>query len=418
MVAWLTFALRPQGPFPVLVVQGEQGSAKSTTTRVLRAMLDPSVSELRMMPKDVQDLLVAARNSWLLAYDNLSGMPPWLSDGLCVISTGGTFTTRALYTADEETSLTARRPSITNGIDDMTTRPDLADRAVMVSLPTIPPERRREEAEFWSAFHAAHARLLGALYSAAAAGLRALPTVHLVKPPRMADFAAWGVALERGLGWPAGSLLEAYLGNLAESASAALEADPVAMAVLALIKHSGSPWEGGVSKLLNELEKHVAPERRGRSWPRSPQSLTSRMRRAAPALRREGIAILQPPRSNRGALWTIREVNVPENSSPSSPLNKTESLPVVVGDEGGERESSEGAELPHGVTNGVDVTVRQKEFVTFAGPVFERAGVEDDDGDEHCFLSKLGRRNSSAQLADPENGLPCSRGSGTDEGVR
>jgi hypothetical protein len=410
LLAWLTFGFRHQGPFPVLVVQGEQGSAKSTVTAVLLALLDPSVSELRMTPKDVQDLMVAARNSWVLAYDNLSGMPPWLSDALCILSTGGTLTTRALYTADEETILRAIRPVIVNGIDDMTTRPDLADRAVMVSLPTIPPERRRDKSEFDAAFQAARPRLLGAVYSAIAAALRALPSVRLAARPRMADFATWGVALERGLKWPAGSFLEAYQCNLAESASAALEADPVAMAVLALIRHAGNPWEGAVSELLNELEKHVPPERRGRSWPRSPQSLTSKMRRAAPALRREGIAISQPPRSKRGALWIIHEVEgVPENSSPSSPAVQPESIPMVGGDEDEEKLLFQGAEHDGAVTNGGDVVPRQSEFVTFPIPSSRRDDVKGSEGDEHCFLSTLEKRGNEPPAGSKARGseVPC-----------
>ncbi len=140
LVAWVTYAFQPAGPFPVLVLQGEQGSAKSTTARVLRALIDPSQSELRVMPKQEAELMIAAKNSCVLAYDNLSGMPAWLSDGLCIISTGGTYTARTLYTNDEETSIRAKRPVIVNGIDDMTTRPDFADRAIMVSLPPIAPD--------------------------------------------------------------------------------------------------------------------------------------------------------------------------------------------------------------------------------------------------------------------------------------
>lgn len=406
MVAWLTFAFQSQGPFPVLVVQGEQGSAKTTTSKVLRTLIDPSASELRMMPKDVQDLMVGAKNAWVLAYDNLSGMPPWLSDGLCILSTGGTFTTRALYTVDEETILRASRPVIVNGIDDMTTRPDLADRAVMVSLPTIAPERRREEGEFWVTFNAAKPRILGALCSAVAAGLRARSGVHLASRPRMADFAAWGVALECGLEWPPGSFLDAYQGNLAESASAALEADPVAMAVLGVVNNTEGPWEGTVSALLGELEKHVPPERRGRSWPRSPQSLTSRMRRAAPALRREGIDVSQPPRSKRAAFWTIREIaHPPESSPPSSPFEKSQCASGVGSAELDEKGGFKGGELQRRMANDGDVTAHQNEFATVSGPPSGRGGVEGVEGAEHCFPSRSGKSRSELR-ASPER-LPA-----------
>src|SRR6185436_1089464 len=35
MSAWLIAAMKPGGPYPVLTINGEQGSAKSTTSRML-----------------------------------------------------------------------------------------------------------------------------------------------------------------------------------------------------------------------------------------------------------------------------------------------------------------------------------------------------------------------------------------------
>ncbi len=83
VVAWLVGALRPRGPYPVLALNGEQGSGKSCLSRVCRALVDPNVAPIRSAPRDEQSLLVAARNSWVVALDNLSEVPGWLSDSLC-----------------------------------------------------------------------------------------------------------------------------------------------------------------------------------------------------------------------------------------------------------------------------------------------------------------------------------------------
>ena len=151
VAAWAAFSLSPQGPFPVLVLQGEQGSAKSTTVRVLRALVGPAVEPLRALPKHERDLAIAAANAWVLAFDNLSGIRDQLSDALCRLATGGGFATRQLYTDDEEIIFSAKRPIILNGIDDLATRSDLQERSLLVSLPSIPEERRVEEAAFWAA---------------------------------------------------------------------------------------------------------------------------------------------------------------------------------------------------------------------------------------------------------------------------
>src|SRR5262249_33864902 len=44
---WLFGAIRPTGPYPVLALAGEQGSAKTTAGRVLRRLIDPARAMLR-----------------------------------------------------------------------------------------------------------------------------------------------------------------------------------------------------------------------------------------------------------------------------------------------------------------------------------------------------------------------------------
>ena len=116
LIGSLLATVSPAGPYPVLLLTGEQGSAKSTAARVIRSLIDPSESPLRAEPREVRDLLIAARNGWVVALDNLSGMPSWLSDALCRLATGGGFATRALYTNEEEVILDAQRPTVVTGI--------------------------------------------------------------------------------------------------------------------------------------------------------------------------------------------------------------------------------------------------------------------------------------------------------------
>lgn len=75
LLSWLVAACRPRGPYPLLILQGEQGSAKSTTARLVRSIIDPVRAPLRTPPRDERDLLIGANNSWVVAYDNLSGIP-------------------------------------------------------------------------------------------------------------------------------------------------------------------------------------------------------------------------------------------------------------------------------------------------------------------------------------------------------
>src|SRR5262245_54332492 len=234
VVAFVLACLRNRGPYPVPVLAGEQGTAKSTFSAMLKALLDPNTAPLRALPREDRDLFIAASNGHLLAFDNVSGLPAWISDTLCRLATGGGFAVRQLYTDQDEVLFDAVRPVIMNGIEDIVTRPDLADRAVLLTLEPIPEERRRPEKDLWAAFEAERPRVLGALLDAAATGLDMLPEIKLEKLPRMADFAQWATACESAL-WPPGTFWSAYCGNLDEAVESVIEADEVAVAVRTLM---------------------------------------------------------------------------------------------------------------------------------------------------------------------------------------
>src|SRR3974390_724986 len=196
IVAWLLAALRAGGPYPLLAISGEQGSAKTVLSKILKALVDPNAAPVRALSREQRELMIAANNSYLLAFDNLSGLPHWLSDALCRIATGGSFAVRRLYTDDEEVLFEAARPILLNGIEEVISRPDLGDRAIFLTLAPISEAQRRLENELWREFEVARPRILGALLDAVVHGLRAVDRVPRDRLPRMADFALWATACE------------------------------------------------------------------------------------------------------------------------------------------------------------------------------------------------------------------------------
>jgi len=236
-----------------------------------------------------------------LAYDNLSGLPEWLSDGLCRLATGGGFATRKLYADDDEAIFDFCRPVMLNGIDELLTRPDLADRALRVTLPSIADEDRRTAAAVLAEYDAARPRILGALCDAVSGAIRGLPAAErrVTKPTRMADFALWASAAEDALGWREGAFLESYVHNRGELVSESLEDDLVASAVQTLLADI-ELWTGTASELLKRLaEISGIGERPPRNWPTGPRALSGRLRRASPLLRRIGIQ-WKPPEGQTG----------------------------------------------------------------------------------------------------------------------
>jgi hypothetical protein len=247
--------LWPSGPYPVLVLQGEQGTGKSTLVELIRALVDPSTVPLRTAPRDLRDLAIAASNSWILAFDNLSHVPDWLSDGFCRLATGGGFGTRQLYTDDEEVLFQAQRPIILNGIEELATRDDLRDRSVILSLRPIRESTRREVAKLWSEARARLPRILGALLGAVSTAMRRLSEVRLHELPRMADFARLATAAEPGLGLEDGAFMGAYMGNRAEAIELSVQSSPLPQAVCKLAAEG--PWEGRATELLEALNSRV-----------------------------------------------------------------------------------------------------------------------------------------------------------------
>ena len=172
--------------------------------------------------------MIAANNGYLLAFDNLSSLPVWLSDALCRLASGGSFAVRQLYTDDEEVLFEAARPILLNGIEEVISRPDLGDPAIFLTLPPIGEAQRRPESELWHEFEIARPRILGALLDAVVHG------VHLDHLPRMADFALWATACETAL-WPAGTFARAYAANRRAAIESIIEADPIVACVRAIM---------------------------------------------------------------------------------------------------------------------------------------------------------------------------------------
>ena len=270
--------------------------------KLLRRIIDPSVALVRTPPRDERDLLIAANNSWVIAYDNVSGIPHWLSDSLCRLATGSGFSTRELYTNSEEIFFEAARPVILNGIDQLAERADLADRAVVLNLPRIADSERRDEAHLYAEFERSLPKILGAFLTAVSGALSRVGKTTLKRKPRMADFALWAAAAEGPLGFADGAFVETYDGNRAEAVQDLLESDAVAASISSFVDaFEKEHWEGSCKELLARLEPHVSEAtKKSHAWPKSPRGLSGRLRRLLTVLRESGIDIRFEPRGTNG----------------------------------------------------------------------------------------------------------------------
>jgi len=287
LLAWLVAALVPDIPHPPLVIHGEQGSAKSTCARLIGTLVDPSLAPLRSEPSDQKEWVQVADHSWLVTLDNVSRLQPWLSDALCRAVTGDALTKRELYTNDDDILYCFRRVICLTGIGVVAQRADLLDRSVLLGLEPIPPAQRQLEADILQSFENVRPAIFGALLDTLSAVLNELPNARLKKPPRMADFACIGVAVERVLGWPEGVFMRAYRANIRCQHEEAIDASSVASAVRTLMSDE-TAWEGSCQQLLDVLGEYVGTEGK---MPRTARGMREALQRAAPNLRAVGIRV-------------------------------------------------------------------------------------------------------------------------------
>lgn len=317
ILSWLVNCFRTEHPFPILIMSGEQGTAKSTNCRVLRRLIDPNKTDFRSAPRDERDLVIAASNAWLCAYDNISSVPHWLSDAFCRISTGGGFSTRTLYENTEETIFAAKRPILLNGIGEIANRGDLIDRAILVSLKPISKETRKTERQFWREFMEVENEIFSGLLDAVAIALRNIDDVHLQNAPRMADFAHWATAAEPALGFTKSTFINAFERNKNISNYIALEGSPLADAIQKYVAHKQIKesnkfllFIGNLQEFLDVLEpfsdevnKKVKSE-----YPKSPRGVRSKLERINPNLRAIGINVELLRRTEKGQLVKIENI--------------------------------------------------------------------------------------------------------------
>lgn len=330
-LAWLLDCFRSYTPYPILVLTGSKGSAKSTTQEFLQQLIDPSNSPLRSAPKDNHDLTVAAFNNHVISLNNISHFTPSQQDLLCCISSGGSYSTRKLYTEMEEVSINYKNPIIINGINDPITAQDLIDRVIAIELPLVHTAQRETEGVLKEAFNNAKPKILGAIFDMLAKVLQELPNVQLTNKPRMADFAVLGVALEKAMGEKPDSFMSDYRANQDEARMSALEDCPAASALIDYLGSYSCPlFKGSYKDLLKVLNPHK-PRYANEGWPKSPRKLSAMLKRQEGALELLGIKITEQSRNKFGSQVLIqRKEEDKGNDSDVSFLKKGLGLNKII----------------------------------------------------------------------------------------
>ena len=326
-IGWVVAAYFTAIPHPILLIQGEQGTAKSGLIRSLLALVDPQPAAERHMPADKRDWAIFARASWAFSFDNVTEIPEWLSNSLCKGVTGDAVLQRVLHSDEDIMVFSFQRViALTTIAIRHDVAGDLADRMMLVEPEVL--EHRLTEAEVQAARQAALTAALSAVLDLVAAVLGELPGTQVADPPRMADFAHILAALDTVTGW---DTLGTYRAKVTAMSLSLIEGHTLARALYRLATGPSpgglppSPWEGTAAELLDVLRRTCqAAHLPTADLPADERALGRQVREIAPALRRAGVDVRASRTSRRRTLLirpaTNTETTPPPETEPSSLL--------------------------------------------------------------------------------------------------
>lgn len=316
LTVWLLGAMYPAIPKPILLIVGPQGSAKTTRSRRLRSLLDPSVTPV-LGDLEKSNLFLTFRNHAVPCFENVSHFSRREADMFCRAVTGNGVERRKLFTDGDQVLYTFRRPILINGIDTPTTRPDFLDRCLIYNCRRMDQFAPLEELD--RQFEAARPKLFGSMLDVLVKTLRVLNSTPPAKEFRMADFARFGRAVAVALGKRPEDFDNAYRMNVQQQRFDVLEDVPM----VRLLKRfaAGYPvetkWVGTAESLLDKLsvlaKGHDDVEGK-RNLPKSARWLSSRLGELAPALAMDGVIVTKLPRSNARRLWELHTVTAEATS--------------------------------------------------------------------------------------------------------
>ncbi len=318
-LCWLVSCFVPDIPHAILIIHGEKGSAKSTACSFLKQLIDPSILDTLTIPKDMRSLIVNLQQHWFLPFDNVSYISEEVSDTLCRACTGGGIQQRRLNTNAEDCIFTFKKCLAINGINNVATRSDLLDRAVLMEFSRISDKERRELSEVQNNFKADLPYILGGIFDILSKAISIYPNVKLDKLGRMADYTRWGYAIGEALGNKGQVFLDEYNKNIDNQNMEAINNDDVATLIITFMKDKPE-WKGRISELYNallNLTSNCGISANSKQIPKGANHLSRKLKALKSNLNAMGISFNTNPKSD-GTYIFIKN----ENSPPLPPYKQ------------------------------------------------------------------------------------------------
>ena len=281
-----------EGSQPLIYYFGDRGSAKSTSMKLDKMIVDPSEIDIKALPKNVADVIASVTNQYMVCFDNVSHISDELSNIFCIVATHGYYSKRKLYSNNEECAVKLNARVSFSGITNLTTKPDLIDRLVCLKLNRIDSEKRRTETEIMGDFKKDLPFILDGIFITLSKAIPIYKKLNLERLPRMADFAKWGYAIAEALGYGGDKFMRIYEKNQNELLENMVSEDAVITVLIEMMKKRHY-FRGKVTELLSILttmaEDMNLDIRVG--WARDASALSRRLYESQSVLSMFGVSI-------------------------------------------------------------------------------------------------------------------------------
>ncbi|MGA2418191.1 MAG: hypothetical protein ABSF55_03065 [Candidatus Staskawiczbacteria bacterium] len=331
----------PGFPHPIDVFHGAQGSGKTTASKIVKELADPSIIKSLALSKDLREFVQTCSHHWFIALDNINSLSNELSDALCRVITGSGFSKRELFSDDSDIIYNFMHCIAINGINLAPQKADLLDRCLILELERI--KKFRDEKKFWGKFKETKAELLGAIFDIVVKALGHIDSAPNCEFMRLQDFGQWGCAISLALGYSAEDFLTAFKNNVALQNREALDSSSVAQAII-LFMENRDEWRGTSDQLLvelnrvaNQIASDAAIDTRSKYWPKNHHWLWRKAEEVVTNLEVYGIRMWRERTSKERLICIEKTVPTPEKDKnavsaviPKNTENKAEDGEIDV----------------------------------------------------------------------------------------
>lgn len=296
LILWMTYTMsrvkRDGTSFVILVIQGDQGSGKtSLCNNIIIPLIDPSIVGVQTFARTAKDIAIIFDNAHVACFDNVRNFKADPSDLLCMVATGAGLSGRSLYTDSDQHVDRLHGALVMNGIHSIVLQPDLAERCLVVYTKSL-AGKRKTSTEMATELLADRPKIFRGLLDVIVEILAAMPKAVITKQERMIDFVEWAAAYEAAKGLP-DVLQQAYSSSMQESQHEMLQGNSFAAAIIDFADElKSSVWIGTPQELFVRLsEVYSINQQRSSGWPSNAIGLSKRLNGLKASLLSQGIEV-------------------------------------------------------------------------------------------------------------------------------